>query len=109
MTIPASLRMNTQVGALGDRHEPDRLSDKDGFRILSGQAGPEAFGRVLGDPTFAEIESHPRTGAFGRAYYPAVHGNQDCSFAVYVLQAWFCDAYRGQYRLALAIAVVQHG
>ena len=55
-----------------------------GFRILSAQADPEAFKRVLSDPAFAEIESNPHTGAFGRAYHPAIHGNHDCSFAAFV-------------------------
>ena len=37
---------------------------------------------ALGDPAFAEIEAYPHTGAFGRAYHSAIHGNLDRSFAV---------------------------
>jgi len=36
----------------------------------------DAFGAVLKDPAFAEIERHPQTGIYGRAYYPAVYGNK---------------------------------
>jgi hypothetical protein len=48
---------------------------------------PEAFERILSDPAFAEIEVDPRLGAFGRAYYPAVYGNEDCSFVIYQKQS----------------------
>lgn len=52
--------------------------------VLIGLAAsdPAAFDRILSDPQFAQIDSHPVYGEFGRAYYPAIHGNRDCSFAV---------------------------
>jgi hypothetical protein len=50
--------------------------------ILSAASDPAAFDRTLSDPQFAQIDSHPVYGEFGRAYYPAIHRNRDCSFAV---------------------------
>jgi hypothetical protein len=51
--------------------------------ILAANTDPAAFDRILHDPAFAEIEAYPHAGAFGRAYHPAIHGNDDCSFVVY--------------------------
>ena len=50
--------------------------------IQSAATDPAAFDRILSDPEFAEIEAYPHTGAFGRTYHPAIHGNHDLSFAV---------------------------
>ena len=52
--------------------------------IVTAQDDANAFAHILGDPAFAEIEAHPQTGAYGRSYYPAVHGSdfRDLSFAV---------------------------
>ena len=52
------------------------------WSIQSAEADPAAFDRILSDPAFAEIEAYPHTGAFGRRYHPAIHGNHDCSFAI---------------------------
>jgi Acetyltransferase (GNAT) domain len=52
--------------------------------IVSLRDNPEIFAGILRSPSFAEIEAHPQTGAYARAYYPAVHGDdhRDLSFAV---------------------------
>src|SRR5882672_4757955 len=76
--------MSTKIAIPGDVHKLDQLSSNGDFRIISAQNNPEVFGRVLGDQAFAEIEAYPHTGAFGRAYHPAVHDSHDCSFAVIV-------------------------
>jgi hypothetical protein len=47
-------------------------------------ADPNVTTALLVDPAFAEINARPQTGTFGRAYYPAIHGNHDCLFAVCV-------------------------
>jgi len=54
------------------------------FKIIAIDQDAAAFAVVLEDPRFAAIEAHPQPGAFGRAYYPAVHGEnyRDYSFAV---------------------------
>jgi hypothetical protein len=52
--------------------------------ILTADAEPSLFDKILSDPLFADLEAHPHTGSFGRRYHPAVHGNRDCSFAVCV-------------------------
>jgi hypothetical protein len=57
-------------------------SGNGGIAILPAHADPEVFKRILADPAFAAIETNPHTGAFGRAYHPAIHGNRDCSFSV---------------------------
>lgn len=54
------------------------------------RADPEAFERILSDPAFAEVEVDPRLGAFGRAYYPAVYGDHDCSFVIYQKELRSC-------------------
>jgi Acetyltransferase (GNAT) domain len=50
--------------------------------IVPATADLAGFERLLRDPAFAEIEAYPHTGAFGRAFHPAIHGNLDRSFAV---------------------------
>jgi len=50
--------------------------------ILEANDDPAVFDRILHDPAFAEVEAYPHTGAFGRAYHSAIHGNLDCSFVV---------------------------
>lgn len=52
--------------------------------IVTALADSNAFNCILNDPAFSEIEAHPQTGAYARAYYPAVHGSDhlDLSFAV---------------------------
>ncbi len=54
------------------------------FKIIASDKDAAGFAAVLADPRFAAIEAHPQPGAFGRAYYPAVHGDnhRDYSFAV---------------------------
>ncbi len=46
------------------------------------ESNPQAVRTILERIEFAEVEAHPHTGAFGRAYHPAIHGNRDCSFVV---------------------------
>jgi len=58
-----------------------------GGGILSAQADPAAFARILAHPGFAEIDAHPQYGQFGRSYHPAIHGDHDCSFAVFAKDA----------------------
>jgi hypothetical protein len=55
------------------------------FTIVSSEEEGARFDAVLADPEFAEIEYQPQTGAYGRAYYPAVHGDKHrvFSFAVF--------------------------
>jgi hypothetical protein len=52
--------------------------------VLPGSADRSTFERLLQHADFAEIETHPQTGAYARAYYPAVHGDdhRDLSFVV---------------------------
>jgi len=50
---------------------------------ISIESDIRALASIFDDPAFAEINTHPYFGAFGRAYYPAVYGNHDCSFAVH--------------------------
>lgn len=54
------------------------------FKIIARDKDAAGFAAVLADPRFAAIEAHPQPGAFGRVYYPAVHGenHRDYSFAV---------------------------
>lgn len=54
------------------------------FKIIASDQDASAFAKVLADHRFAAIEGHPQPGAFGRSYYPAVHGksHRDYSFAV---------------------------
>jgi hypothetical protein len=56
---------------------------RDGLSILTAESDRALFDRILGDSSFAEIEDYPHTGAFGRRYHEAIHGNCDCSFAVH--------------------------
>ncbi len=52
--------------------------------ILSVDDAPEAVAAVFANAAFAGIEMHPQIGAYGRSYYPSVHGSAllDQSFAV---------------------------
>lgn len=54
------------------------------FKIITCDQDAPRFAEVLADPRFKAIEAHPQPGAFGRGYYPAVHGAnyRDYSFAV---------------------------
>lgn len=54
------------------------------FKIIACDQDVQKFADVLADPRFSAIEMHPQPGAFGRSYYPAVHGAnyRDYSFAV---------------------------
>jgi hypothetical protein len=82
MTIPTPGFKFESAAISGESPETQQLSSKGELSILSASANPETFERILVDIAFAEIEAHPYTGAFGRAYYPAIHGNRDCSFAI---------------------------
>lgn len=55
------------------------------FKIVESEIDRDAFDAILKDPAFAEIEQQPQTGVYGRAYYPAVHGESHhvFSFAVF--------------------------
>ena len=50
--------------------------------ILTINSDQPILDRTLADPAFSDTEAYPHTGAFGRTYHPAIHGNQDCSFVV---------------------------
>jgi hypothetical protein len=52
------------------------------FCVVSSQTDLAGFNILLSEPAFADVESYPHTGAFGRAYHRAIHGNLDCSFAI---------------------------
>jgi GNAT acetyltransferase-like protein len=52
-------------------------------RVVTSETNPAEFERILQDPAFAKIEAYPHMGAFGRAYHAAIHGQVDCSFAIY--------------------------
>lgn len=55
------------------------------FKIVSSEIDRDAFEAILKDPAFAEIEHQPQTGSYGRAYYPAVHGENYRVFSFAVL------------------------
>jgi Acetyltransferase (GNAT) domain len=81
----------------------------------STRTDPEAFERILSDPAFAEVDAHAHIGAFGRVYYPAVYGNHDTSFAIYLkgTPALVClcaplDSKLGFYGMPLRL-IVRHG
>jgi len=74
--------MRVKGAIAADPHRLGEPSSEDMLRILPAEADPVAFDRLMSDPAFAEIEAYPHTGAFGRAYHPAIHGNHDRSFAV---------------------------
>lgn len=83
--------------------------------ILSASANPEAFERILSDPAFAKVDVHPHIGAFGRAYYPAVYGDHNSSFVIYLkgIPALVCqcaplDNKLGFYGMPLRL-IARHG
>lgn len=53
-----------------------------GLSIISATARPTELAAILRNPRFADIEAYPHTGAFGRSYHRAIHGDHDQSFAV---------------------------
>lgn len=55
------------------------------FKIISSEIDGGAFDAILNDPAFAEIERQPQTGAYGRAYYSAVHGESHRAFSFSVI------------------------
>jgi hypothetical protein len=58
----------------------DRLSS-----IVLAASDAAAFRHIVEEPIFAELEAYPHTSRFGRAYHPAIHGDDhDKSFAVTV-------------------------
>jgi hypothetical protein len=82
---------------------------------LSARIDCEAIDRVLNEPAFAEVNVHPHVGVFGRSYYPAVFGDHDCSFAVFIedVPALIClcaplDGKLGFYGMPLRF-IARHG
>jgi len=84
MTVPISSPNGSNEGLRGRPQDSRLPSNDEGISILAARTNPDAFERTLSDPAFAEIEAHPYIGAFGRAYYSAVHGGPDHSFTVCV-------------------------
>ena len=66
------------------RGRSDLVFDMNKLSIVTALDDMSAFDRILADPAFGEVETHPQTGTYGRAYYPAVHGDDfhNLSFAV---------------------------
>lgn len=82
MTVPISSSNSSNEGLRGRPQDSRPQSSNEEIFILSARTNPDAFERILTDPALAEIEAHPYTGAFGRAYYPAIHDGLDHSFTV---------------------------
>jgi hypothetical protein len=54
--------------------------------MISSEMDRDAFNVILKDSAFAEIERQPQTGVYGRAYYPAVYGDNHRTHSFALLQ-----------------------
>jgi hypothetical protein len=74
--------MLTHTNAMGGPNPAVRAQMPESFSTLPASAERSGFEHILTSPAFAEIEAYPHTGAFGRSYHPAIHGDHDCSFVI---------------------------
>jgi Acetyltransferase (GNAT) domain len=74
--------MSSELNALPDMQQLMQPPHAERFSILAASADAVDFDRVLLDPAFAEIEAHPHSGRFGRAYHLSLYDSADRSFAI---------------------------